>query len=756
MTLKELHKLGLAIHWVKPKSKMPVESGWTKGPRKTWDELERAYHKEYNVGVRLGSASKFSDGTYLTVIDCDVKSTDPRHLGEMTAALLKICPMNVKQAVVHSGRGNGSRHLYTRTKTPIAPRRISQSSDKVKVHMPSSAPSKHELEVLTADEIKKGIRLRAAWEISVMGEGQQVVLPPSIHPDSGKAYAWGTPVTDLTSVPLIELNYDRPQAKQKPMDSQGFKEKSVDLLSSPLPDRIVDLILSGTGCDDRSASLFTVAIAMLKENFDVDQILTVLTDRDTFLGQAAFDHAKTNSRVRAAEWVRKYTLGKVIAETSAAADFERDAVTETLSDTEAAKQTAEVVQSSDDWKSDLDRTLPENGNKVKDTLKNVRSILVNMGGLDIFRRDLFAGTNIYGACPPWNEGKVGDEIRDIDVTNIIHWLVDKFKVEVSESKVHSAIAQISSKNAFHPVRDYLDGLEWDGKPRIDNWIENYLEGHATEPYLSAVSRKVLCAMIARVMNPGVKFDHVLILEGTQGVGKSTAVRVLADPWYSDAHINIADKDSIVSMKSVWVMEMGELSGMRKADVDHLKEFVSRQVDRLRMPYGRLAENFPRQCIFIGTTNSDEYLKDTTGNRRFWPVKVGKCNFRKLKRDRDQLLAEAVVAYNLGETLYLNEREETAAQTEQAQRTFVDEWVNLVGDFLSKKQPGFDVEKFTISELCEDFTRLGIAQPKVGDQMRMASVLKILGYKKFREKRGDTRKRYWVRDLPNLGTDPAQP
>lgn len=751
---KRLYRLGYAIHWLKPNSKRPVEMKWTSGPKKSWRELAETYQYGFNLGVRLGKASRFEDGTYLAVIDCDVKSSDPMHAKEMEEKLKEL--ITVSAPTVFSGRGNGSKHLHCRTKEPVNPYRFSQSKTKVKVLMPSVEPSKFEERTLSKAEIKEGYRLKAAWEISVMGEGQQVVLPPSVHPDTGDSYTWGKILKTLDQIPLVEFASKKKEDREHTILTD-FKAEEVDLISSSLDDSIVDLIIKGENCDDRSASLFTASIAMVKAGFTDNQILTILTDPENFLGQTGYEHANTKSRRRAAQWILRYTLKKVRLEYDAALEFESEAVTEVLGDKEAETQSKELTPKSSDWRSLLERTSVESGEKLKPTSQNIRLILENEIRTDLFKFDEFAGSILYGARPPWNDSRIDQEIRDIDAVNILYWLAHKYKIDVSVERIHTAIQQIASKNKFHPVINYLESLEWDGVPRLDTWLSRYLGAQADPLYLADVGRKTLCAMVARVSEPGCKFDYMPILEGMQGVGKSTAVRILAgDKWFSDAHINIADKDAVVSMRSVWVMEMGELSGMKKADVDILKQFVSRQVDRIRLPYGRLAENFPRQCIFVGTTNPGEYLRDTTGNRRFWPVEVGKCDFKSLKNDRDQLLAEAKFAYDLGEKLYLeNPKTLMLATGIQKDKTFQDSLVETLSDFLSKKHENFDVNSFTIPELFSDVGAtpggLGGRDSGIFAQMRVAECLRILGFSKFRMSKNGVRKVVWRKKEANCHT-----
>jgi predicted P-loop ATPase len=243
-------------------------------------------------------------------------------------------------------------------------------------------------------------------------------------------------------------------------------------------------------------------------------------------------------------------------------------------------------------------------------------------------------------------------------------------------------------------------------------------------------------MIARIYNPGVKFDQVLIIVGTQGAGKSTAIRhLVGDNWFSDAYININDKDAVLTMRSVWVVEMGELGGMRKADVDQLKEFISRQTDRIRLPYGRRTENFPRQCIFIGTTNSDEFLKDETGNRRFWPIEVTKYDFSSIQRDREQLLAEALVAYSCGECLYLEDtRSQNIAMEEQEKRYVGSPFQSILEEFFArcrvKADENFSIENgITLKSLFDPFGPLANHKFDMPNMKQAGIALKKLGFRK---------------------------
>ena len=203
--------------------------------------------------------------------------------------------------------------------------------------------------------------------------------------------------------------------------------------------------------------------------------------------------------------------------------------------------------------------------QIKASAKNTKLILQNGVSQKAFIRDAFSLRDFYGIKSPWNDKKIDESIADIDITNILFWLAEKWGIEPRDGTVVKAVAQIASENKIHPVRDYLEKLKWDGELRINTWLKTYLRAVGPEPYLEAISRKFLCAAVARILQPGIKFDHMLILEGPQGIGKSSAANILGGEWFSDPSINIGDKDSIQALHGKWIIEMGgELSKSHKS------------------------------------------------------------------------------------------------------------------------------------------------------------------------------------------------
>ena len=249
----------------------------------------------------------------------------------------------------------------------------------------------------------------------------------------------------------------------------------------------------------------------------------------------------------------------------------------------------------------------------------------------------------------------------------------------SPSKLKDAVAAVAAERSYHPIREYLNALPaWDGVRRVDTLLIDYL-GAADTIYTRAVIRKTLAAAVARIYEPGIKFDYVMVLNGKQGIGKSTFFSRLAGQWFSDS-LSIADmrdKTAPEKMQNAWILELGELAGLKKLDVETLKAFISRQDDKYRPSYGISVEEHPRQCIIVGSTNnSDGFLRDITGNRRFWPVACdGPATNSKRPWQIDcveQIWAESIVNYRSGELLFLTAEEENMARLEQSAALESDE------------------------------------------------------------------------------------
>lgn len=759
---KRLHSLGFAVHWLHARSKRPIESGWTSGPRKEWTYLAETYTADLNLGVRLGTPSRIGGG-YLAVVDVDVKSTDPRHLEEALASVRNLlgqalCP------VVRSGRGNGSRHYYCLTVRPFKTYNPAQSREIVKVHQPSKRPSKKELSELSEEEILAGTRLSHAWEISLYSDGRQVVLPPSVHPDSGELYRWSRKLPDVSALPVLTFGpahagtaviegpgglavgdsdgggsvREAHLATERSEDAtlQGFKIEPVDLGWLAISDEVRDAIVGGKGVKDRSGYLLRASDALLSAGLSQNEVLTVLTDPKTFLGACGYEHAQTKDRAKAAAWVFRYTVKRKLKEHDATSVFGNAAEIP-----EARKLTAEEMEDQAEefaearsWKQDLDRQ----GAKVKTTLKNLDLIFTNGVDGTVFIEDLFASRIEYGCDTPWG-GKSKEYIKDIDMTLVKRWLGGgEFNIEPSTAAIIEATALVAHRQRVHPVREWLNSLKWDGTPRIDTWIKDYCQGRAEEPYLSEASRKFLLAMVKRVFEPGCQWDYVLVLEGKQGRLKSTIARTLAgDKWFMDNLPDLKDKDSMLNLHGKWLIELGELANVKRADFNQVKAYLVRRTDTVRPHYGRLVADVPRQSVFVGTVNEGQYLKDPTGNRRYWPVKVGVCDAGGLAAVREQLFAEAMHVYRTTNEILMMGPAATAQATEaQEQRKVEDDESDMrerLTDFIeSDKSNNFRFDGFRIRDLMEGFDRPWASWNGKGYMMNVgASILENLGFEKGR-------------------------
>lgn len=273
----------------------------------------------------------------------------------------------------------------------------------------------------------------------------------------------------------------------------------------------------------------------------------------------------------------------------------------------------------------------------------------------------------------------GPLLQDEAVVRMYLLCDETHNVRGSYDFFQKVIEDLARQNPYHPVRDYLDDLTWDGIPRINTWLSRYGAAIDNE-YTRAVGSLVLVAAVKRVRDPGCKFDEMLILQSTQGSQKSTALADLmpVPDWFSDDLPLTADsKLAMEQMAGRWILEAADLKGLKKGDVDHIKAMLSRRVDRARMAYGRITKDLPRQSIIIGTVNDDKFLKDVTGNRRFWPVRVGKFKLAALREDRDQLWAEASFREAAGESIRLDPSLYEIAGLEQEERKIEDPYVEIL-------------------------------------------------------------------------------
>ena len=303
--------------------------------------------------------------------------------------------------------------------------------------------------------------------------------------------------------------------------------------------------------------------------------------------------------------------------------------------------------------------------------------------------DEFANRGLVLGSLPWDGRTERRQWTDIDDAGLRHYIERTYGITGKE-RIFDATALCAHKNTINDVKDYLTGLKWDGVKRLDTLLVDYL-GAKDTLYTRTVIRKSLTAAVARAMTPGCKFDYMPIFAGPQGLGKSTFLRLLGKRWYSDSLQTFEGKEASEMIQGVWINEVGELNGLSKSETNAVKQFLSRTEDIYREPYGRRTGIFPRRCVFFGTTNDNEFLRDRTGNRRFWPVDVGlqpvtKSVFNQLENEVPQIWAEAFCYWQLGESLYLTGEAEQEAKLEQESHRESNAKEGVIREFVERRVP----------------------------------------------------------------------
>lgn len=342
----------------------------------------------------------------------------------------------------------------------------------------------------------------------------------------------------------------------------------------------------------------------------------------------------------------------------------------------------------DDWRSQL-----KVGTKTglpQSTIDNIWIILEHDPILrEKFALNEFAGRGEVLGPLPWSKLDGRRPWQDSDNQGL-YWYLEKYYGITGTGKIDGALALHSEKHSFNDVKNYLNGLCWDGIPRLDTLFVDYL-GAEDSAYARAVTRKSFTAAVARALVPGIKFDCMTILSGPQGLGKSTVLDRMSKGWFNDSIRTFEGKEASELLQGVWLVEISELDAFRRTDVSRIKQFLSLRADRFRAAYGRHVKEMPRCCVFFGTTNSDDFLQDKTGNRRFWPVDVGRQPATKdvwadLDAELDQLWAEAVVRWKEGEPLFLSGETELEAKMQQEEHREISIREGLILEFLDRLVP----------------------------------------------------------------------
>lgn len=516
-------------------------------------------------------------------------------------------------------------------------------------------------------------KLKGYAGIDIRTAGGQVVGPGSIHPETNAPYViaagnpaevMAAPAALLALLKKTETNFETQPGTSTYQDDEGTRARYVSYLTKDAPTSGS----YGVACRGRDFGL--------PPQRTLDLMLAHWNPR------RVSTRTPEEMKTRVAH-AYKYATGAV-GNAHPAADF--DVV---------VQPPAPVVEKKLAWDTDKNGTIRKNFVNLLTYMRHPTSGLKN-----VFAFNEFTGEVVIANPAPWHYKRMPGNVAvgDADLVLLKRHLAVDYEFEMPVATIIEAMTVTAHDHKFHPVREYLTSLKWDGVKRLDTWLSDFCGAEDTE-YTRACARKTICAAVMRIFRPGEKFDHVLVLEGGQGIGKSAICKILGGPFAADFSIDPHHPDSIQLMQGSWIVELAELDFKRKEDDDALKAFITRTTDKARLAYGRLAAKFPRQCIFIATVNpgpDGTYLKDNTGNRRWWPVALqpkGRwINFKGLTAARDQIFAEAVARVTSpgGEKLYMDtDNLNAAAQEAASQRHASHPWTSAVVRWVDARPAGVD-------------------------------------------------------------------
>lgn len=669
------------------KGKQPRQSGWQR-KRNTPEDIAGWFQRfpNSNLGLVTGAASG------LICIDVDPRNGGDAWLKEHTARLKA-------DGAALERTGSGGFHLWF-------------------VHPGGYIASKRG---------KHGIA--AGVELLADG-GHQAVIAPSVH-RNGSLYVWkadvpladlrdfGAPLPAWIAVPSAEA---APTKRQR-AKAEAYTDLSGDVERCRAKLAAMDPAIEGAGGDHAT---FVAACQGREHALSPEAFWPLLLDwNETCL-------PPWDAEALMVKMQNAYAYSKAAApgQASPHAAFEHVEVaapTPPQLSPEAAAAQAEEMTS---WQ---DRIVTNRDGNWKSHVFNVALLLTN----DERLRECFKFNEFTGAVEvveaPWRQwsGTPTGEWTDDDRVALAEWIVGEYghNAAMNETTVHNALRNYTRRFTYHPVRDYLNGLRWDGKPRLATWLSRYL-GAEVGDYHAAIGLHFLVGAVARVMQPGYKLDTMLVLEGEQGIGKSRAVRILFGDWYTDAAIDFSSKDAAQTIRGMWGVELAEMHTVGRAEASLFKSFLSRQADRQRDAYDRCTVTHPRQCVFIGTTNQEFYQTDDTGGRRLWPVACGRIDLRALGEDRNQLWAEATALFNGGEKGFLEKAAEALAKVEQDRRHLPDPWIEAIRGWLVN-QSAFVVSgqtRVTSSEVFGGALGSNVRDVRPAEAQRLGRCMRKLGFK----------------------------
>lgn len=681
--------------------KHPIGKAWQK--RATCDvdavrDMFRQAPREANIGLALGEQG---DGTYLVAIDIDgdrgraVYAEYERDLGPL--------PMTLAS---RSGREDGGEHRIAIIGPGQDVRRLSNSA-------------------------KQGLDVRV--------RGGQIVICPSLHL-SGARYSWANGTAPAV---LPDAWFER-IAKPLP-PPRSARIASVHRIGNAYVDKVIENMVADLSCrreGERNHVLWAKTCTALEycsgHRLPWESALDRIAEAARASGLPAKEvevtigkavrHVERTGAVRVAPPPQKRVEG--VPEGGDASTGE--------SGGESANEDRES------WRARLMR----NPDQTLDKTPGNAAIILrhDPAWVGRIRWNTFA-ERIEVNEPPWDPEVSAPGLdgvyawTDVDDFRAQAWIRRRYHLTFAGTDIAKAVETVARSAAFHPVQEWLRTLTWDGTKRLDTWLVAFM-GVTDSKYAREVARKFLIAAVARAMDPGCQVDSMLILEGDQGTRKSSALRTLAgEEWFLETQIDIRDPNAVSVFRKRWIVEFAELAALRGADVERVKQMITTRVDTYRPPYGRHFLDYPRQCVLVGSTNEEQYLKDSTGARRFWPVWVERIDLEGLTAARDQLWAEAVRAYDAGEPWHFVDDEVLRqAEAEQAARFSVDPWEDPVRTYLER--PGRSETGVTTADLLGTALGIEAGRRTRADEMRVGSVLRRLGWARRRARiQGEPRLAY---------------
>lgn len=727
--------------------KHPIGDRWHKTASSDVDVVRsaRAHRPNANIGLRMGGQGR--------LVAVDIDGPDGRASLEALEAVHGPLPVTLSSA---TGREDGGEHRLFRVPEGLDLSRI-RTRTKAGSHV--------------------GIDTRA--------EGGQIVVAPSRH-ETGAVYRWTVraPIADMPkwlyealATPLATVTRLPPRApSSRPSSSGAAASRAADFrwryVEKALENASADIAACPPG--QRNDKLFakscTVFEYFLGEGFDSAIAYQRLFDAGCACGMSPSEVRSTlaKSKDRAQRSPRRAPDMPERPDHAYQPDASEVPFEARAREHEAALEHEEDEDAS--WEDDLQADAKW---RLKGSLANIVTILSRhpeWRGVVVW--DDFAQTIVKRRLPPVREGDRSPKLAlgewtDGDSGRAVTWISRTFDLDVSARAVEEALLIVAERASCNPVREYLEGIAWDGVPRVDTFLTTHFKV-PDSPYVRGVSSRWLISAVARAFQPGCDVDCILVFEGQrtrhhegQGSGKSKGLRALVPDraWFADTPLVIGDKDSYQNLRGKWIYEIGELAGLKGRDVDRTKNFLSGSVDNLRASYGRRNRDYVRALVFAASTNDHHYLADRTGNRRFWPVRVvGDVDREAIVRDRDQIWAEAVHRYRAGEAWHADTPEFRAlAREEQEERVPDSPWRGPVERWLETPwvtvfDPADGMKKTARADIShggDGVTTTDVLQSAIGmaldridrrHEIEMGSILREIGLEAVRLRRGDGRQR----------------